>query len=128
MLPWRRVELNPAVHRSISKLCSKILILIGLKQLLKYLTGTILRITQIIVHHSGAYLMRRNKKLSEWGKAEKRARSLTCIYILTDINASWGLTDSTPCYMKNSIKNIWMAIMHSHSAKTQKKVSSVNRT
>lgn len=50
-------------------------------------------------------------------RQNNKATSPTCINILTDIDDTGGLTYSTPRYMKNSIKNIWMAIMHSYSAK-----------
>jgi hypothetical protein len=92
--------LKPAVQRCISKLC--IIISKGEKRKHGDLIGKILRIAAITL-----------KNEEKW----KKATSLTCIYILTDINAAGGLTDSTPCYMKYSIKYIWVSIMHSHSAK-----------
>lgn len=57
---------------------------------------------------------------SEWIKTHKRVKAsiiLTCINIFTDINNTWRLTNATTRYMKNSIKDIWMSIVHTDSAK-----------
>lgn len=64
--------------------------------------------------------MNKTKSNSQNEEKQKKITSLTCIYILTDIDAAGGLTNSTPCYMKNSIKNIWMTIVHSHSTKKER--------
>lgn len=46
-----------------------------------------------------------------------KEKSNTCKDIFTNIDNTRGLANTTPGYVENSVKNIWMAIMHTNPEK-----------